>query len=133
MIKMRMQSLQKEFHHKKLRSRFVKASNYDSDFCPNYSGESMNPLLYYINTCPHCGYSESEDFSPYFPPGALDMINSKVADAWIPQDYCQDRTITAAINTYKLAIYCGTLKRGEAYYYGWFIYQTGLALPKYKE
>lgn len=101
----------KSFTTKKTRSRFVKVFNYDSDFCPIYSDESMNPLLYYINTCPHCGYSESEDFSPYFPPGALDMINSKVVDAWIPQDYCQDRTIPVAINAYKLAIYCGTLKR----------------------
>ncbi|MEK3856937.1 DUF2225 domain-containing protein [Cytobacillus sp. FSL H8-0458] len=99
------------FTTKKLRSRFVKAADYDSDFCPNYSDESMNPLFYHINTCPHCGYSESEDFSPYFPPGALDMIHSKVASAWIPQDYCQDRSIIGAVNTYKLAIYCGTLKR----------------------
>ncbi|KAF0821886.1 DUF2225 domain-containing protein [Cytobacillus firmus] len=99
------------FTTKKLRSRFVKAADYDSDFCPNYSDESMNPLFYHINTCPHCGYSESEDFSPNFPPGALDMIQSKVASAWIPQDYCQDRSIIDAVNTYKLAIYCGTLKR----------------------
>ncbi|URM33654.1 DUF2225 domain-containing protein [Cytobacillus firmus] len=99
------------FTTKKLRSRFVKAADYDSDFCPNYSDESMNPLLYHIQTCPHCGYSESEDFSPYFPPGALDLIHSKVVNAWIPQDYCQDRSIIVAVNTYKLALYCGTLKR----------------------
>ncbi|PAE25562.1 DUF2225 domain-containing protein [Bacillus sp. 7894-2] len=99
------------FTTKKLRSRFVKAADYDSDFCPNYSDESMNPLLYHIQTCPHCGYSESEDFSPYFPPGSLDLIHSKVVNAWIPQDYCQDRSIIVAVNTYKLALYCGTLKR----------------------
>ncbi|MBG9452409.1 hypothetical protein ABE67_24440 [Cytobacillus firmus] len=99
------------FTTKKLRSRFVKAADYDSDFCPNYSDESMNPLLYHIHTCPHCGYSESEDFSPYFPPGALDLIHSKVASAWIPQDYGQERSIIVAVNTYKLALYCGTLKR----------------------
>nr|WP_315900315.1 DUF2225 domain-containing protein [Cytobacillus firmus] len=40
------------FTTKKLRSRFVKAADYDSDFCPNYSDESMNPLLYHIHTCP---------------------------------------------------------------------------------
>ncbi|URT70304.1 DUF2225 domain-containing protein [Cytobacillus firmus] len=99
------------FTTKKLRSRFVRAAEFDSDFCPNYADATTNPLLYHINTCPHCGYSESEEFSPYFPPGALDLIHSKIAKAWIPQDFCQDRSIHAAVSTYKLAIYCGTLKR----------------------
>lgn len=60
------------FTTKKLRSRFVKAADFDSDFCPIYADASMNPLLYHINTCLHCGYSESEDFSPYFPPESLE-------------------------------------------------------------
>ncbi|MCM3094076.1 MULTISPECIES: DUF2225 domain-containing protein [unclassified Cytobacillus] len=54
------------FTTKKLRSRFVKAADFDSDFCPIYADASMNPLLY------HFGYSESEDFSPYFPPESLE-------------------------------------------------------------
>ncbi|KAF0817247.1 hypothetical protein KIS4809_3942 [Bacillus sp. ZZV12-4809] len=33
------------FTTKKLRSRFVKAADFDSDFCPNYADASMNPLF----------------------------------------------------------------------------------------
>ncbi|GLB59687.1 DUF2225 domain-containing protein [Cytobacillus sp. NCCP-133] len=99
----------KSFTTKKIRSRFVKVSSFDSDFCPNYI-EGLNPLHYYIHTCPNCGYSESDDFSPYFPQGALELIKSKVADAWMPHDYSQERSIQDAISTYKLAIYSGTLK-----------------------
>ncbi|MBT2687572.1 DUF2225 domain-containing protein [Bacillus sp. ISL-47] len=101
----------KSFTTKKLRSRFVKVSSYDTDFCPSYSAEGMNPLYYHIHTCPHCGFSESEDFSPYFPPGALELIKLKVADVWKPHDYSRERSITDAISTYKLAVYCGTLKK----------------------
>lgn len=101
----------KGFNTKKLRSKFVKVSNYDTDFCPNYSAEAMNPLYYHIHTCPQCGFSESEDFSPYFQPGVLEIIKSKVANSWKPRDYSRERSINDAISTYKLAILCGTLKK----------------------
>lgn len=99
------------FTTKKLRSRFIKVTGYDTDFCPNYSSVELNPILYNVNVCPHCGYSATDDFMPYFPPGAIEDIHSKVCNQWVPRDYGQKRVISEAIKTYKLAVFCGSLKK----------------------
>ena len=99
------------FTTKKLRSRFIKVISYDTDYCPNYSSEETNPFLYHINVCPHCGYSSSNDFTPYFPPGAIDEIMMKVCNNWMPHDFGQKRNLADAIKTLKLAAYCGNLKK----------------------
>lgn len=101
----------KSFTSKKLRSRFIKVTGYDSDFCPNYTSDETNPILYHVEVCPHCGFSSTNDFSPYFPPGSVESIQSKVCDQWNPHDFGQKRSIHAAIKTYKLAVYCGLLKK----------------------
>lgn len=99
------------FTTKKLRSRFIKVTSFDTDYCPTYSSEETNPILYHINVCPHCGYSSSNDFTPYFPPGAIEEIKSKVCEHWVPHDFGEKRTVNEAIKTLKLAAYCGTLKK----------------------
>lgn len=99
------------FTTKKLRSRFIKVTGYDTDFCPKYSSNELNPILYNVNVCPHCGYSSTDDFAPYFPPEAIEDIHSKVCEQWVPRDFGQKREISEAIKTYKLAAFCGTLKK----------------------
>ncbi|MEH7124220.1 DUF2225 domain-containing protein [Bacillus sp. JJ1532] len=101
----------KSFTSKKLRSRFIKVKNYDTDFRPNYTSEEANPILYHVEVCPHCGFSSTSDFSPYFPPGAVEVIQAQVCDQWNPHDFGQKRTLSDAIKTYKLAVYCGLLKK----------------------
>jgi len=99
------------FTTKKLRSRFIKVVSYDTDYCPTYSSEETNPILYHINVCPHCGYSSSNDFAPYFPPGTIEEIQTKVCNNWVPHEFGQKRNLADAIKTLQLAAYCGTLKR----------------------
>ncbi|MFO1445319.1 DUF2225 domain-containing protein [Bacillus sp. Bva_UNVM-123] len=99
------------FTTKKLRSKFIKVTSYDTDYCPTYSSEEANPILYHVNVCPHCGYSSSNDFSPYFPPGSIEDIHSKVCEQWVPHEFGQKRSIADAIKTLKLAAYCGSLKK----------------------
>lgn len=101
----------KGFTTKKVRSRFIKIDHYDSDFCPIYSSEESNPVLYYVYVCPHCGFSFSDEFSPHFPPGGLELITEKVCNKWVPQDYSSVRDMPFAIRTFKLASYCATLKK----------------------
>lgn len=101
----------KTFTTKKLRSRFIKVTNYDTDFCPIYASDEINPILYHVNVCPHCGFSSTDDFTPYFPPGAADEIQLKVCSQWVPHDFGQKRKVTDAIKTFKLAIYCSLLKK----------------------
>lgn len=100
------------FTTKKIRSRFIKVKKYDTDFCPTYASEENNPMLYYINVCPHCGFSFSDDFNPYFAPGTLENIIRNVCEKWVPTEvYSKDRDILTAIKTLKLASYCATLKK----------------------
>ena len=99
------------FTSKKIRSRFVKLSHTDSDFCPTYSPSENNPVLYHILVCPKCGYSFSDDFSPYFPPNTKETIQEKVSTQWVPQIFSEKRSVEDAIKTYKLSVYCASLKK----------------------
>lgn len=101
----------KGFTSTKIRSSFVKVDYYDKDFCPNYHDDMINPLFYNVFVCPHCGFSFTEDFSKYFPPTTSEEIIHRVSDQWVTQDYGKNRTPIQAINSYKLAAYCGELKR----------------------
>jgi uncharacterized protein len=99
------------FISKKVRSRFIKITQYDTDFFPQYESDECNPILYHIQVCPACGYSFSDDFSKYFPPGSMEAIQTTITNRWVPHDYSSKRTIHQAIQTYKLAIYSGNLKK----------------------
>jgi uncharacterized protein len=107
----------KPFTTKKVRSRFIKVLSYDTDFCPIYAAEEINPILYHVNVCPNCGFSSTDDISPYFPPGSVEEIQTKVCSQWVPrvpmgpQDFSQKRSISDAIKSCKLAVYCGLLKK----------------------
>nr|WP_295971901.1 DUF2225 domain-containing protein [uncultured Bacillus sp.] len=99
------------FTSKKIRSRFVKCLNLDTDFCPNYEDIEHNPLLYTIYVCPACGYSFSDDFSPMFTVETKKILREKVCKNWAPRSYSSNRTVDHAITAYKLAFYCSSLKR----------------------
>ncbi len=96
---------------KKIRSRFIKLESADTDFCPTYINPEHNPIFYQVSVCPSCGFSFTEDFSDYFPYGTKEAIIEKVYSKWNPQSFSNKRSIHDAIKTYKLAIYCATLKK----------------------
>ncbi|WP_071393685.1 DUF2225 domain-containing protein [Bacillus tuaregi] len=99
------------FTSKKLRSRFIKLIRTDTDLCPVYSPTENNPLLYHILVCPACGYSFSDDFSSFFPPDTKEAIQEKVCSQWKPHSFSDKRSAEDAIKTYKLAVYCASLKK----------------------
>ncbi|MBD8137027.1 DUF2225 domain-containing protein [Bacillus sp. CFBP 13597] len=76
-----------------------------------HADSAVNSLYYNIFVCPHCGFSYSEDFSRYFPPTTMEIILEKVSSHWVPHHFSKERSIKDAINTYKLASYCGALKK----------------------
>jgi uncharacterized protein len=100
-----------KFTSKKIRSRFIKIKEYDTDFLPRYASEQANSLFYNILVCPACGFSFSDDFTKYFGPGTKESIEEKVTSKWVPHNYGGERTIEDAIKTYKLASYCALLKK----------------------
>jgi uncharacterized protein len=99
------------FTTKKVRSRFVKVLSYDTDFAPVYAEESENPNLYYVNVCPHCGYSFTDEFGSYYPPGTKKAIAEKISSQWVPRDFSLERTLHEAAIAFKLGAYCSSLKK----------------------
>ncbi|MBB2482868.1 DUF2225 domain-containing protein [Bacillus sp. APMAM] len=100
-----------KFTSLKIRSSYVKVDFYDKDFCPNYKSKEINPVLYNIYVCPHCGFSFSDEFSKYIVPAIKEELNKKVSMHWKTQDFGHERSIQQAINAYKLASYCAVIKR----------------------
>ncbi|WLR55741.1 DUF2225 domain-containing protein [Mesobacillus subterraneus] len=102
---------EQSFTTKKVRSRFVKVLRFDTDFAPIYADGFENPNFYYVNVCPNCGYSFTDDFKTYFPPGGKKLIQDKICNQWAHHNYGDKRTVQEAMNTLKLAAYSSTLKK----------------------
>jgi uncharacterized protein (DUF2225 family) len=96
---------------RKVRSRVANPYKIDTDFCPRYKADQINPLYYNVNVCHSCGYSFNDKFYSFFPPGAKEEIQDKIVRSWRGQDYSNERDFEKAVETYKLAIYCAELKR----------------------
>ena len=98
----------------KVRSRFVRVSSHESDFKPVYTNPEVKPLLYNVAVCPHCGFSFTDEFAPYFAPGTKEEIFKKVTVQWNGRSYGAERDIDEAIETYKLAYLSAMYKKEKA-------------------
>ena len=110
------------FKTTKIRSKFIKVEHHETDFQPIYENKEINPLLYNIYVCEHCGFSFTKDFTKYFAPGVNNLIKEQVTDKWVSRSFGHERSIQEGIITYKLAIHCGTIKKEK------FVTIGGLAL-----
>lgn len=102
----------KTFTTKKVRSKFIRISKRDSDFCNHYEG--VNPYYYEVFVCTHCNFAFTEKFQP------LKVANKAV----IKERYIDNASITnlngergfaEAVKSFKLAILCANLA-GESHY-----------------
>ena len=82
--------------------RFVKS---DTDMCRYFEGG--NPYLYEINVCPSCGFSFSDNFKQDIDYTRKSEFIKTVSSHWKKQNFCGERTIDEAIETYKLALLSG--------------------------
>lgn len=98
------------FKSLKIRKNSVRVASTDTDFYPTYTENSAKGYYYNVFVCEHCGYSFTEDFSPYFAPGVQQQINEQVCAHWTPHHFNGERTPHQAIQAYKLAFLCGTIK-----------------------
>lgn len=101
----------KSFTTLKVRSRFAIPYQIDSDFCPHYREGNYNPHFYYVNVCPECGFAFSEEFSDQFPLSSKEIINVKITKHWTKRNFGGVRDIQQALESYKLAILAGSLKK----------------------
>ncbi|KPB04716.1 DUF2225 domain-containing protein [Bacillus sp. CHD6a] len=95
----------------KIKSRYIRPVTHDSDFCSTYQSLETNPLLYYVSVCPHCGYAVSDEFNPKLTKDAQLAIQTKIQKHWNYKNYGQKRSVETAINSYKLGIYSGIIKK----------------------
>lgn len=102
---------EKSFDTLKVRSRFSVPYLIDSDFCPHYRDGNYNPHFYYVNVCTECGFAFSEEFSNLFPVGAKDIIRVQIMGQWKKRNFGAIRDIHQALESYKLAILAGSLKK----------------------
>lgn len=112
----------KNFPTLKVRSKSIKIEHTESDFQPIYADNHVNALYYNVFVCQHCGFSFTEDFNKYFAPGIKEQLNEQVCDKWIPHNFKGERTVFQAIQAYKLALLCATIKKEK------YVITSGLTL-----
>lgn len=104
------------FKATKVKSKSIRISHRDSDFCSYFKGE--NPYFYEVSVCPECGFAatdtEYEKISYY----QKKIILEKISPNWKKRDINGERTIKDAINSYKLALYEAQLIKKEHKYIG---------------
>ena len=101
----------KSFNSLRVRSRFAIPYKVDSDFCPHYRAGNYNPHYYFVNVCPECGFAFSEEFSDQFPSGSKEVIRVQITRHWTKRNFGLVRDIQQALESYKLAILAGSLKK----------------------
>lgn len=97
------------FETTKIRKSTVKIVSTDTDFKSNYN--SVNPTLYNVFVCEHCGLAFTEDFSTYFAPGTQETLQRRICDHWTQHSFSGERSLSQAIQAYQLAIICGEIKK----------------------
>lgn len=114
----------------KVRSKFIKIKETESDFRPIYVDSNVNALYYNVFVCEHCGFAFTEDFTTYFAPGIRETIAAQITSKWFPHSFNGERTLNQALQAYQLALVSGTIKKekdvtlaGLALRIGW-LYRT---------
>jgi len=93
----------KEIQVTKVKSNACKVVSRDSDFCTHYA--TVNPLLYDIWVCSHCGYAAQRDKFSDISFKNSKIIREKVTPRWNPRDFSGERDIDTALVAFKLALY----------------------------
>ena len=112
----------KSFPTLKVRTKSIKIEHTESDFQPVYADNHVNAIYYNVFVCQHCGFSFTEDFNKYFAPGVKELLEEQVCNKWIPHSFQGQRTVFDAIQAYKLAFLCATIKKEK------YVITSGLAL-----
>lgn len=105
-----------EFKTLKVKRSRARVDKIDTDFMKYYKGE--NPIKYNVNVCPNCGYSAMDKRFKSMNFNDINIIKEKVFARWKGKNYCNERTLGAAIEGYKLALYCGELLNYKKYEMG---------------
>ncbi|WCF09499.1 DUF2225 domain-containing protein [Paenibacillus thiaminolyticus] len=92
------------FEISRVRSRFKKSSRIDSDFCPHYTEDRLNPDYYVVRVCPNCGCASTENSIKNWNHAQRQAFRERVASQWTRKEYGGERTWEQAMETYQLAL-----------------------------
>lgn len=85
----------------KVRPNRFKITEEQSDFMPIYEG--LNPLLYEVAICPHCGYAHHKSMTRTYGPFMQLIEEIYIKELQKRPNLCHERTIDDAILSFKLA------------------------------
>lgn len=104
------------FKSTKVKSKSIRISHRDSDFCAYFLGE--NPYFYEVSVCPECGFAATDTEYDKIKSFQREIILEKISPNWAKRDVNGVRTIEDAINSYKLALYEARFMEKEHQYIG---------------
>lgn len=102
----------KTFVTKKIRSKFIRISKRDSDFCNHYEG--VNPYFYEVLVCTHCGFAFTENFRSIRVARRKAIKEQYIDNVSIP-NLSGERSLADGMKSFKLAIFCATLAEENHY------------------
>lgn len=106
---------QKETRSFAVRSRYIQVTKMEDEFCPSY--RLVNPDLYRVIICVHCGFGFTEDAPKSLTPEKAQL--AKASFVPLQGDFSGFRTLEAAILTYQTAIKCQTAANADHYLLGY--------------
>ncbi|MHB0885699.1 MAG: DUF2225 domain-containing protein [Bacillota bacterium] len=100
---------QKKFNARKVRRSMCMVSKRDTDFCVTY--QNVNPNLYSIWVCPHCGYAASDAAFAEVSPGDQQKLAKGLAEmGYAGIDFSGERDTKKAVVAYERAVKCAEIR-----------------------
>ncbi len=87
----------------KVRSKACVIKSKDTDFCIYYEG--INPILYDVWVCEHCGYAAQGERFEELTDEEAKKIKKSISPFWKSRKFNGERNIETALETFKLALY----------------------------
>ncbi|MDR1689416.1 MAG: DUF2225 domain-containing protein [Clostridiales bacterium] len=106
-----------EFKERIIRQTKLKFISSDTDLHPNF--EPVDPLLYDVLVCPHCGYSALNMFFNKVTSKQAAVIKREITPKFAARNYSKVMTFAQALDKYMLALITAIIrgsKKGELGY-----------------
>lgn len=99
------------FTSKAIRSRKNTIVSTDSDLYRHFT--VVNPIIYDIIVCPHCGYAALENSFLNLRPTQIEWLKKEIGAKYTPTLYPEILNENQAINRYKLALLSAMVKKSR--------------------
>ncbi|MCX7709648.1 MAG: DUF2225 domain-containing protein [Clostridia bacterium] len=102
----------KKFEVTKVRAKTSKVLERDSDFCVYYEG--INPIMYDVWVCEHCGYAAQQDKFSEISDRDAKTIKETISPKWHQRSFAGERSIENSIEAFKIALLNLQVRKAKA-------------------